>query len=91
MTRPEKTLQQRLAAEGQRVVGPQLFTAEDDHGASFLAKQACEMCDVRAECIADALLDDARAGIRGGFPVEQIRRDLGGVSGLAAALGRVAS
>lgn len=128
MTRPEQTLQQRRAAEGQRAyfesatrvrrrlevealaligaggpapdwtddalcpqIGPQLFTADDDPAASFLAKQACELCDVRAECVADALLDDARAGIRGGFPIESIRRDLGGVSGLAVALGQVAS
>lgn len=38
------------------------------------AKRACAMCEVRLECLADAITDDIEHGIFGGFGRDERRR-----------------
>jgi WhiB family redox-sensing transcriptional regulator len=49
---------------------PELFFPEKG-GGSRAAKQICRKCDVRAECLEDALANDERFGVRGGLSVSE--------------------
>lgn len=55
-------------------IGPWLFTVDDDPGATALARAACLLCPVRAECLADALATGERDGVRGGLSMRHLRR-----------------
>jgi WhiB family redox-sensing transcriptional regulator len=54
-------------------VGGDLFFPEKG-GSTFEAKKVCKACDVREECLQDALARDDRYGIYGGLSERQRRR-----------------
>jgi WhiB family redox-sensing transcriptional regulator len=54
-------------------VDPDLFFPNKG-GSTRDAKGVCSRCEVKAECLADALANDDRFGIRGGLSERQRRK-----------------
>jgi WhiB family redox-sensing transcriptional regulator len=52
---------------------PEIFYPEKG-GSTFEAKKVCKACDVREECLQDALARDDRYGIYGGLSERQRRK-----------------